>query len=367
MGCSSNPDSPATLAGAGGGQPGGGSVGTGGSSATPGSGSTAAGYGGTAPQGGAGTPTGNGGSTVVPGSGGGITGGGTTGGGGVQVSMSGSAGISTGNGGGSPTGGAGGGAPMGGAGGATTGGKPPCVTKPSQIVLIGDSYITGFSGSPALQPAITTIVSTAAMWRNYAIAGMSMAQGGIPLGNPAGVMYIPDQWPEAVMADKDIKLVIMDGGGNDALLPPAGSPAANCKNNAMAGTDMNCQALVATTIKTAETLVQKMADGGVKDIIYFFYPHLPGTGILSGTNPNAIDDYSTPLVQQDCASATMRTGGKLNCHFIDTRAAFGSDYAANISGDGVHPTQAGQNILAKLITDMMTSQCLGQASGCCAP
>ena len=205
------------------------------------------------------------------------------------------------------------------------------------------------------------------MWRNYAIAGMSMAQGGIPLGAPAGVAFIPDQFTEAIGIDKDIKLIIMDGGGNDALLPPGGSPAANCKNNAMAGSDPACQDLVNTTIMAARALTTKMADAGVKDMIYFFYPHLPGTGTLSGTNPNAIDDYAYPLVQKECDGASMTSGGKISCHFIDTRPAFGSDFAANISSDGVHPTDAGQKILAKLITDKMKADCLGQASGCCAP
>jgi lysophospholipase L1-like esterase len=296
--------------------------------------------------------------------------GGTSAGGSVTTTGGASSGGASGmaGSGGSASGGASsGGAPSSGGAGGGGAGKPPCITKPSEIVLIGDSYITGFSGSPALQPAITTIIPTAAMWRNYAIAGMSMAQGGIPLGNPAGVMYIPDQWPEAIAADKDIKLVIMDGGGNDALLPPAGSPAANCKNEANAGTDANCQMLVSTTLTTADKLVQNIASAGVTDIIYFFYPHLPGTGILSGTNPNAIDDYSAPLVQKDCESANMKTSGKLNCYFIDLRTPFGSDYAANISGDGVHPTAAGQTIIATQITNMMKDKCLGQSSGCCAP
>jgi lysophospholipase L1-like esterase len=309
--------------------------------------------------------TGSGGSNVGQGGTVGIGGVSTTGGTGTTTGGTSSMGGASS--GGAPSGGSSGAASGGAAGGGNTSGMPPCITKPSEIVLIGDSYITGFSGSPALQPAIATIIPTAAMWRNYAIAGMSMAQGGIPLGNPAGVMYIPDQWPEAIAADKDIKLVVMDGGGNDALLPPAGSPAADCKNQATAGTMAACQMLVSTTIAAADKLVMAMASSGVKDVIYFFYPHLPGTGILSGTNPNAIDDYSAPLVQKECESATMKTSGKLNCHFIDLRTPFGSDYTANISGDGVHPTAAGQTIIATQITNLMKSACLGQSSGCCSP
>src|SRR5690242_9163182 len=41
--------------------------------------------------------------------------------------------------------------------------------------------------------------------------------------------------------------------------------------------------------------------------------------IDSLTSP--IDGYAAPLVQQDCANALSKTGGKLSCVFIDTRPA----------------------------------------------
>ena len=39
----------------------------------------------------------------------------------------------------------------------------------------------------------------------------------------------------------------------------------------------------------------------------------------------------------------------------------------NIAGDGVHPTQSGQNITAAEIYARMQADCLGQTSGCCTP
>src|ERR1700742_634042 len=236
-----------------------GSPGTGGStSPVPGSGGTgvAMGSGGMTPVG-TGNAPGAGGSTIG-GAGGAQQAGGTSSGSGGQPGAGGSitAGGMTSSGGAGGGGAGGGGAGGGGAGGGGPSGKNPCVTKQSQIVLIGDSYITGFAGTPALQPALAQMDPDAMMWRNYAIAGISMAQGGIPLGAPAGVSYVPDEFTEAVGVDKDIKVVVMDGGGNDALLPPGGSPAANCKNEVNAGTDAACQMLVQTTLTAAEKLVQ---------------------------------------------------------------------------------------------------------------
>jgi lysophospholipase L1-like esterase len=68
----------------------------------------------------------------------------------------------------------------------------------------------------------------------------------------------------------------------------------------------------------------------------------------------------------------MATGGKLTCHFIDLRTPFGNSGVAgtpNIGGDNVHPTAAGQAIIAGEIEKVMKASCLGQpvSSGCCTP
>jgi lysophospholipase L1-like esterase len=377
-GCSSDSTSPGNLGAAG--APFANSGGSAGTPATSGGGVTAgSANGGAGPAGSAGTPVTGGGGMVVAGSGGVVGGAGvpvTAGSGGISGTagtpaaggVTGAAGSSN-NGGTTANGGAGGIANTAGAagsGGAGSDTKNPCVTKPSEIVLIGDSYITGYNGSPALQPALGMVNPDAAKWRNYAIAGISMQAGGLPLLPPPGVMYIPDEFTEAVNADKDIKVVVMDGGGNDALIPPAGSPAANCKNDTMAGTNPACQQLVAATLKTADTLMQKMADAGVKNVVYFWYPHIPG-GALGGTDPNAINDYAAPLVKMGCEGTLSKTSGKMSCVFIDLRMPFGDNYAMTIVSDGVHPTQAGQMILANQIINTMKSNCIGQSSGCCAP
>jgi hypothetical protein len=68
----------------------------------------------------------------------------------------------------------------------------------------------------------------------------------------------------------------------------------------------------------------------------------------------------------------MATGGKLTCHFIDLRTPFGNSGTAggpNIGPDSVHPSQAGQTIIATEIEKVMKANCLGQpvSSGCCSP
>jgi lysophospholipase L1-like esterase len=239
---------------------------------------------------------------------------------------------------------------------------PPCVTASTQGAYIGDSYITG-ALSPALQPTLDPILQANGAQSGYinkAVPGYAMGSGGIGL--------IPPEFDQALLASTDIRLVILDGGGNDILLPAVGSP--DCKD--MVGSSMNagCQAIVATAFAAAKTLMMHMAASGVRDVIYFFYPHIPPSTGLSGSNPNEMLDYAYPLASSLCAAAFSDTNGQLTCHFIDLRQPFASMGGySNIGPDDVHPTQSGQTIIATQIWDTMKSACLGQppSSGCCAP
>jgi lysophospholipase L1-like esterase len=238
-------------------------------------------------------------------------------------------------------------------------------------VIIGDSYITGF-GSPPLQPELANLVPDANSYPNYAGAGCSMASGGICTGLYGNV---PAQFDAAAGEHADIKLVIMNGGGNDVLLPEAGAP--DCKNETGSSKDPGCTAIVKLSLDTATSLVMHMADKGVRDVVFFFYPHIPSVdGGLGGTNANEILDYAYPTAADSCNQANAMTGGKINCHFIDMRKPFADTGAidgagpwTNISDDGVHPTDAGQKIQAAQIVDTMKRACVGQpaSSDCCAP
>jgi lysophospholipase L1-like esterase len=307
------------------------------------------------------------GSAQVPGSGGnaGI-------GAGTATGTAGTAPRGTGGSGSSMTGMAGGSGGAAGMDSAPADSRPPCISMPSaQVVMIGDSYVTGF-GSPPLQPALANLVPDATNYPNYAGAGCSMASGGICTGLYGNV---PDQFDAASGEHADIKLVIMNGGGNDVLLPAAGSP--DCKNEKGSSMDPGCTSIVKLSLDTATALVMHMADKGVKDVIFFFYPHIPSVdGGLGGTTANEILDYAYPTAADSCNKASAMTDGKINCHFIDMRKPFadtgsidGAGPWTNISDDGVHPTDAGQAVQATQIVNVMKSACLGQpaSSNCCAP
>jgi len=251
-----------------------------------------------------------------------------------------------------------------GAGGQGTGGggpatPPPCLSAANQGVILGDSYVTG-ALSPALQPALAAIYPFAQGFRNYAVAGTSMANGGI-------TGKIPPQWDLAIGAGP-VKFILMDGGGNDILICDAGKfPGCGtiCKS-AGSSTQKICQDIVTEATAAAKAMMMKAADAGVKDVVYFFYPHLPG----ANAGYDEINDYAEPIARASCEAAYTNSGGKLSCHWVSLIAPFaakGGDHnVANFVSDSIHPSAQGQQIIADEVNKVMKANCVGQQSGCCS-
>ncbi len=299
-----------------------------------------------------GFPTGTGGDTTS-------TGGGETGTGGSETGTGGTTGSTGGT-----TGSTGG--TTGSTGGTTSGGPTagPCLTDASEGTIIGDSYVTGF-GTPALQGELAALDATIGMFSNYAVAGVSMATGGLNTNED-----VPLQFTAAIAAHPTIKFSIMDGGGNDILLcDTTAYPGCNtvCSQTG-SSKNATCQAIVSKAFATAKTLMQSAADAGVKDVVYFFYPHIPSKG-GGGGGYSEILDYSEPQAKTLCDSAYANTGNKLSCHFVDTAAPFKAAFATATYPDGadpaqfeitgIHPLKAGVDIIAQQIYNSMKTNCVG--------
>jgi lysophospholipase L1-like esterase len=286
---------------------------------------------------------------------------GTGGAGGAPGPMAG-AGAGTG---GAGSGGAGGGGAGGAAGSTTTPEHvPPCIDDPADVVLIGDSYIDWITHTFVADIR----AESGQQWPSYAIGGTSMATGGIG--------HIPDQLDTALADNPEIKAIVMTGGGNDILVadtimfPDAGM----CTSVQTAPMIPDCMAIVAAALEEAKNLMDKTADKGIRDVVYFFYPHIPGGGLISGPYPNPMLDYSMPLARDVCDSAFERTQGRMRCTFIDMIPVFEGKTglfadAVSEAGDGVHPNSMGSKVLAAEVWRVMKEQCIGQpaSAGCCMP
>jgi hypothetical protein len=192
----------------------------------------------------------------------------------------------------------------------------------------------------------------------YAVGGFSMATGGIGL--------IPPEFDQAVAADPNIIAVVMDGGGNDVLIPAIGRP--DCKNMANAASVAGCQAIVTDALAAADKLIATMTAAKVHDAIYFFYPHVPQPTFLGGSNPNAMLDYALPKVKAFCDGVATKTNNKAFCWFIDTVPIFQGHDDWFAAGD-IHENATGSKAIATAVVDTMKAHCIAQpaSSGCCKP
>jgi len=250
----------------------------------------------------------------------------------------------------------------------------PCPTggvTADQVVMLGDSYFDPLFSNAALDlftdaqnagalPASTT-------YRHYYQGGASMNSGSLQFN-------IPYQYENEALTDiavptpKDIKVVIMDGGGNDVLINDR-----TCLTSPPPG-NTGCASTIQGAVARAQALMKEAVGNGVQQIVFLFYPHLDtaGGGILPTPAPGVNDtlDYAYPLAETACCGApfvsslqTYSCTGVVSgaqCTFIDTRPAFEGHTADYIKNDMVHPTPAGAQVIADLIWEAMKANCVAQ-------
>jgi hypothetical protein len=231
--------------------------------------------------------------------------------------------------------------------------KPFCMKKDSQLIVIGDSYINWISHNFPDDIAM----QSGQHWRMEAVGGTSMGSGGIG--------RIPPQFDDSIASDPDAHTVLMDGGGNDVLVPDLTLDPFGACTNTGSSKNMSCQTIVKMAIDAADQLMNNMASKGIRDVIYFFYPHVPANTILTGDNPDEILDYALPMVKSFCDGAEQRTGGKLRCTFIDLVPLF--EGHNDWYNEDIHPNGMGSAAMAKKIWEVMSDKCIGQKGpkDCC--
>jgi len=226
-------------------------------------------------------------------------------------------GIKAGSGGTTSVGSGSGGTAGGGTSGTSSGTCQKGQVKPSEVVFMGESFY-------AIDPQYNEkrveadaqaagALATGAKYRNVAISGQ-------PMSVVAGEF-------DTALQGGPVKLVIMDGGGIDAM-------SSSCP----------------TCPDTFKTLLTKMATNGVQNVIYTRYPE-PGNPPGSNTTLKANLDALMPKMQTVCEAATG-----LHCYWVDLRPV----WVNGDTSDGLHPTQSGGNHVGDLIWAEMVKDCLAQ-------
>lgn len=241
--------------------------------------------------------------------------------------------------------------PMGGTGGEL------CSLDAAEVGIIGDSYINILTSE--FVPELQTLARAAGAlgpnesYVDKSFGGASMAGGGFL---DLLIQPIPTQWPQALQESRargasGIKLLIMDGGGNDVLV----NNRACLEHQTESAITQACKDTVQAALDAGSELFEQVARDGAQAVIFFFYPHLPGGG-LGGSYPNTMLDYSAPLVRENCEQRAP-----VPCYFVDLRSPFtdsGIPIEDLIQEDGVHPSQQGAKIMAQEVWKVMQDNCL---------
>ncbi len=189
----------------------------------------------------------------------------------------------------------------------------------SSIIMIGDSY---FAMDGYIADGLESF--SGKKYRHYYMngTGFTSYSYGIP---------IDLQYDLAKLDDSNIKIVIMDGGGNDIR---------NNSNDCPSLT-LDCTNFIDDVIDVAEVLVNEMYADNVENIIYLYYP-------------NMIDsmDYINPMLNSGATAILTRLNNNSKFHFIDLRIAF-NGHPEYFKSDDLHPTKAGGDVAAGLIWDVL--------------
>jgi len=199
----------------------------------------------------------------------------------------------------------------------------------NQVLVIGDSFFAASHQITAYLEGLARNASAVSVGERYRDRSSLIANALALAGNG-----IADQYTSG-LSEAEVKVVIMNGGGADALLGSCDSANASC-------------AVVSAAAAAAQSLFAKMATDNVEQVVYAFYPD-PGDASVK-----ARVDALRPLIQSACENAP------LPCHWLDLRTVFAGHYAEYVQADQLNPTDAGARASADAIWATMQQYCVAQ-------
>lgn len=207
----------------------------------------------------------------------------------------------------------------------------------NQVVNIGDSIF-------ALSGEISDYLHTYAgqTFRRYCVSGAELTGGAL-------APSIASQYNTAKRDNPDIDTIIMDGGGNDILLPAIAFDPYDCKTQwyewgRLSG---SCKSFIDDIYVDAVNLLNNMHADGVDKVIYQGYYYTKNTWVMQLDNLEEAIDYGDMKLDQACRFSAV------NCSFIDPRSAIND---GDVKVDAIHPKTSGSKKLADLIWPILSQQ-----------
>jgi lysophospholipase L1-like esterase len=206
----------------------------------------------------------------------------------------------------------------------------------NKVVFFGDSI---FALSGEIQARLYSLAG--GTFRNYTTSGAELVGGLI---QPS----VEQQIVTANVDNPNSTVVVMNGGGNDILIPAIALDPYNCMTQwwEFGRLSSTCRAFIDDIYVDGVDLLNGLHADGVTDVVYLGYYYTKNGLILA-------DDLEEAIVYGDGKLNLACQNSVVNCTFIDPRAAIRD---SDITADGVHPTTAGSRKLADLIWPVLRTK-----------
>jgi hypothetical protein len=199
----------------------------------------------------------------------------------------------------------------------------------NELVILGDSFFAADHGT-------TAFLEDLARARGAISAGERYRDYSSVLGNTLSLLGrgIADQYTTA-LAESPVRVVLMTGGGADALLGSCEVVSDTCP-------------ILTAAAAEASALLQRMADDGVEQVVYVFYP--------DPTDPELRAEIVAlrPLLELSCRASPVP------CAWIDLRPVFSGNEDTYLNPEGTVPTTEGARATAAELWSVMSARCIAQ-------
>lgn len=201
----------------------------------------------------------------------------------------------------------------------------------NQVITLGDSI---FDLSDELQGNLESYAGQT--FRKYSLSGAQLYSGGI------GVTPVVQQYADAKAYNDDIRTIVMNGGGNDILIPVlAQFDPYRCKTRwyQFGKLSAKCKNFIDDLYVEGVNILNDMNDDGVENIIYLGYYYTKNALLPLKSLKQAVD-YGNNTLSRACTNSTVA------CTFVDPRSSI---VDRDIIIDGIHPASSGSRKLADLV------------------
>lgn len=196
----------------------------------------------------------------------------------------------------------------------------------NDVITLGDSI---FDLNGVIQETLESYAGET--FRDYTQSGAELSGGLLATA-------VDQQYADAKSTDSNIATIVMDGGGNDILIPATLFDPYGCRTHWWRwNITRSCRGLIEDQYVIGVNLLNQMNSDGVDNVVWLGYYELP----RGNSNLTKALNYGDDLLGYAC-----EVSSNANCSFVDPR---GTVPASQVEGDDIHPTPAGSVNLANQI------------------